>query len=227
VRGVLGNDELAIRIVLAAALGAGIGFERELADQPAGLRTHILVSLGAALFTLVGTFGLTLAEHQDIVRFDPTRIAAQVVTGVGFLGAGAILQQGLNVRGLTTAASLWVTAAMGTAVGLGYYLAATMTLAVAVIALMALKPVEHVVLQRLSSVHRSLLVEAESEFRLADLRRALEDSGTAVRSVGVTDEGGGTDQYVLSVRLARGQSPRVVVDAALSVPGVIRADWHS
>jgi putative Mg2+ transporter-C (MgtC) family protein len=224
---VLGNDELAIRIVLAAVLGAGIGFERELADQAAGLRTHILVSLGAALFTLVGTFGLSLAEHQNIVRLDPTRVAAQVVTGVGFLGAGAILQQGLNIRGLTTAASLWVTAAIGTAVGLGYYLAASMTLAVAVVALLALKPVERAVLQRLSSLHRKLIVEAESEFRLADLRRALEETGTAMRTVGVTDEGEVTDQYVLSVRLPRGLSHRVVIEAAEGVPGVIRVAWDS
>jgi putative Mg2+ transporter-C (MgtC) family protein len=224
---VLGNDELAIRIILAAALGAGIGFERELSDQPAGLRTHILVSLGAALFTLVGTFGFTLGTHQNMVRFDPTRVAAQVVTGVGFLGAGAILQQGLNVRGLTTAASLWVTAAMGTAVGLGYYAAATMTLGVAVVALFALKPVESVVLARLSAVHRKLLVEAGPELRLADLRRALEQTGTAVRAIGVTEDGDGTDQYVLSLRLPRGQAPRVVVDAAVGVPGVTRVDWDA
>ena len=223
----LGNDELAIRIVLAAALGAGIGFERELSDQPAGLRTHILVSLGAALFTLVGTFGFTLGTHQGMVRFDPTRVAAQVVTGIGFLGAGAILQQGLNVRGLTTAASLWVTAAIGTAVGLGYYAAAAITLGVAVVALLALKPVERVVLHRLSAVHRKLLVEAEPELRLADLRMALEQTGTAVRAIGVTEERDGTDQYVLSLRLSRGQAPRVVEDAAVGVPGVTRVDWDA
>jgi putative Mg2+ transporter-C (MgtC) family protein len=224
---VLGNEELAIRIILAAALGAGVGFERELSDQPAGLRTHILVSLGAALFTLVGTFGFTLGTHENLVRFDPTRVAAQVVTGVGFLGAGAILQQGLNVRGLTTAASLWVTAAIGTAVGLGYYAAATFTLGVAIVALLALKPVERAVLQRLSAVHRKLLVEADPDLRLADLRRALEQTGTAVRAIGVTEEREGADQYVLSLRLPRGQSSRVVTDAAAAVPGVTRVDWDS
>ncbi|MDQ4025769.1 MAG: MgtC/SapB family protein, partial [Actinomycetota bacterium] len=107
--------ELVLRIVLAAALGGFIGFERELSDQPAGFRTHMLVSVGAALFTVAGAYGVEdlFAEQTGRVRYDPTRIAAQIVTGIGFLGAGAIIQQGFSVRGLTTAASLWVTAAVG------------------------------------------------------------------------------------------------------------------
>src|SRR3712207_3489265 len=118
----LTTGELVLRVLIAALLGGLVGFEREFSDQPAGFRTHILVSLGAALFSLVGAYGVEeffRGEGAD-VRLDPTRIAAQVVTGIGFLGAGAILQQGVNVRGLTTAAALWVTAAIGTAVGLGY-----------------------------------------------------------------------------------------------------------
>lgn len=116
----LETGELILRVLLAGALGGLIGLEREFSDQPAGFRTHILVSLGAALFTLVGAYGLVDFSPGDTFQFDPTRIAAQVVTGIGFLGAGAILRQGLNVRGLTTAAALWVTAAVGTAAGFGY-----------------------------------------------------------------------------------------------------------
>ena len=91
-----------VRLGLSVVFGAVIGLERELAAQPAGLRTHILVALGAALFTLVGT---------EVAGTDPTRIAAQVVSGVGFLGAGAILREGPTIRGLTTAATLWAAAA--------------------------------------------------------------------------------------------------------------------
>lgn len=101
-----------LRLAVALLLGALIGYERERAGKPAGVRTHGMVSLGAALFTLVSLHGFGSAS-------DPARVAAQVVTGIGFLGAGAILHQRNIVHGLTTAASLWVTAAIGVAVGVG------------------------------------------------------------------------------------------------------------
>ncbi|MGH2794095.1 MAG: MgtC/SapB family protein [Actinomycetota bacterium] len=134
-----------VRILVAAALGGIVGIERELRDQPAGFRTHMLVSLGACLFTLVGAFGfVTLTGGQNIaaVNADVTRVASQVVVGIGFLGGGAILRHGTTVRGLTTAASLWVTAAVGLAVGMGFYFGATATALVAVFALAGLKPIE-------------------------------------------------------------------------------------
>ncbi len=128
--------ELTGRILLAALLGGVIGIEREFSDQPAGFRTHILVSLGAALFTLVGAYGVEpFLGADEGVRFDPTRIAAQVVTGIGFLGAGAILQQGVNVRGLTTAAALWASAAAGLAAGIGDFSTGLALVAVTVLAL--------------------------------------------------------------------------------------------
>lgn len=134
-----------VRILVAAALGGVVGIERELRDQPAGFRTHMLVALGACLFTLVGAFGFqTLTGDQPIaaVNADVTRVASQVVVGIGFLGGGAILRHGSTIRGLTTAASLWVTAAVGLAVGMGFYFAATAVAIVAVVALAGLKPIE-------------------------------------------------------------------------------------
>ncbi|WP_433618692.1 MgtC/SapB family protein [Dactylosporangium sp. CA-139114] len=121
------------QVLLAAGLGAVIGLEREFGAQPAGLRTHILVSLGAALFTLAGV---------GLQRSDPTRVAAQVVTGIGFLGGGAIFKEGVTVRGLTTAASLWVTAAVGLAVGLRAWPAALVTTVLTVTVLWLLKVAE-------------------------------------------------------------------------------------
>src|SRR5881394_2155774 len=121
------------QILVAAVLGGAIGVEREITAQPAGLRTHMLVSLGAALFTLVG---------MHVGDNSPTRIAAQVVTGIGFLGGGAILREGANVRGLTTAASLWVTAAIGLAVGLQSWLAAAATTVVALAVLWLIRYLE-------------------------------------------------------------------------------------
>jgi putative Mg2+ transporter-C (MgtC) family protein len=110
--------DLVLRLTVGLVLGAVIGFEREMAHQPAGFRTHSLVSLGAALFTVVSAFGFA----GDLV--DPTRIAAQIVSGIGFIGAGTILQYRGHIRGLTTAASLWSVAAIGTAAGAGLYVVA-------------------------------------------------------------------------------------------------------
>src|SRR5437879_8258507 len=97
--------DLVFRMLVAAVLGAAIGFEREIHDHPAGMRTHLLVALGSALFTLVSIFGFIGAVAGQ-VPVDPSRVAAQIVTGIGFLGAGAILKYGTSIRGLTTAASL-------------------------------------------------------------------------------------------------------------------------
>lgn len=147
--------DLLVRLVVAAMLGAAIGFEREYSEQPAGLRTHLLVSLGACLFTLAGAYGLEAFSGRADLNFDPTRIAAQVVTGIGFLGAGAILREGVNIRGLTTAAALWVTAAVGLAVGLGFWAGAAAATAIAVIALYGLKRVEKVLFPRLRGTGRT------------------------------------------------------------------------
>jgi len=131
--------DVLFRLGVAAGLGAVIGLERELDEKAAGLRTHMLVSLGAALFTMVGAYGFHdfLTGGGAIVRTDPSRIAAQVVTGIGFLGAGVIFRQGFTVRGLTTAASLWVVAAVGMASGAGFWKGAVVG---AVVGIVSLRP---------------------------------------------------------------------------------------
>ena len=106
--------QMLVQMVLAVALGTMVGYEREHEGKPAGMRTHGMVALGAALFTLVSIHGFGGTS-------DPARLAAQIVSGVGFLGAGAILHDRGSIRGLTTAASLWVTAAIGTTIGAGMY----------------------------------------------------------------------------------------------------------
>lgn len=122
---------MVLRLLLAAALGAVIGYQRERANKPAGMRTHILISLGSALFTVVSIFGF--GDGVDV-----SRVAAGVVTGIGFIGAGVIFRgmRGDHVMGLTTAASVWVTAAIGLAAGAGMYLIATVVAAIAVLVLM-------------------------------------------------------------------------------------------
>src|SRR5256885_10105974 len=110
--------DLAVRMFVAAVLGAAIGLEREIHEHPAGMRTHLLVALGSAIFTVLSIFGFEGVGRGNVAAsVDPTRIAAQIVSGIGFLGAGAILKYGTSIRGLTTAASLWTAAAIGMAAG--------------------------------------------------------------------------------------------------------------
>jgi len=129
--------EATLRLLAAAALSGVIGMEREIAQKTAGLRTHMLVGLGAGLFTLIGAAAFPGA--------DPARVAAQIVPGVGFLGAGAIFRHGLNVKGLTTAAGLWSVAAVGMAAGAGWYAVATAATVVALVVLYAFWLVEWLV----------------------------------------------------------------------------------
>ncbi|PTL81470.1 methyltransferase [Vitiosangium sp. GDMCC 1.1324] len=136
-----------IRLVTAFGLGFSLGFERELRGQDAGLRTHILVCLGACLFTLCSL----LVEHPLEagvpleVRADISRIASQIVVGIGFLGGGAILHHGASTKGLTTAANLWLTASVGLAVGLGFPVLAAATTVLALVALIGLRVLERAI----------------------------------------------------------------------------------
>jgi putative Mg2+ transporter-C (MgtC) family protein len=136
--------ELGLRLTAGLVMGAIIGFERELHRQPAGFRTHSLVALGAALFTIISAYGFT----GPLV--DPTRIAAQIVSGIGFIGAGTILQYRGNIRGLTTAASLWSVAAIGTAAGAGLLILAAVGTALILVVLAVLDRIEAFVTRRLN-----------------------------------------------------------------------------
>ena len=130
-----GEFDLALRVLVALIIGLALGLEREVRGNPAGLRTTGLVTAGACLFAGVGL--LPMAKTVD-----PTRIAAQIVTGVGFLGAGAILRQGEDIKGLTTAASIWMAAAIGLAVGFGYYVTAIVSAMLVLLTLVGLRWVE-------------------------------------------------------------------------------------
>jgi putative Mg2+ transporter-C (MgtC) family protein len=135
--------DIAARLLVAALLGAAIGLEREIHDHPAGMRTHLLVAVGSALFTVVSIFGFVgVLEAGQGAPVDPSRVAAQVVTGIGFLGAGAILKFGTTVRGLTTAASLWTAAAIGMAAGAADYVLSAVGTAIVVFSLWPLNWVE-------------------------------------------------------------------------------------
>jgi len=138
------DSELIIRLLLAAGLGALVGLERELRQKSAGLRTNTLIAVGAAMFTL-----MSIEMAEGTAAADRTRIAAQIVTGIGFLGAGAIMRTGSGISGLTTAATVWVNAAIGVAAGGGEYHLALLATGVTLVVLLALSPLEDWIDRRL------------------------------------------------------------------------------
>jgi putative Mg2+ transporter-C (MgtC) family protein len=219
--------EILLRVGLAAVLGGAIGFERELREREAGLRTHMLVSVGAALFTLVSAFAWTDWQFSNAsgVVFDPTRIAAQVVTGIGFLGAGAIIRQGLSVRGLTTAATLWVVAAIGMATGAGFYSAAVITTVLVLFSLYPLRIVAYRVSERIRPEEGRLAVELTAGASTVSVLQAAEGAGAQVRSLEFEEEGE-TRRVDMRVRVHSGRTPAELIDALSRTNQVKGARWN-
>jgi putative Mg2+ transporter-C (MgtC) family protein len=208
----LGWDDNLVRLSVAAGLGGLIGLERELRDREAGFRTHILVCLGSALFTIVSAYGFRgfLTSGDQVIRADPTRIAAQIVTGIGFLGAGAIIRQGFSVRGLTTAATLWVSAAIGIAAGAGYYSGAVIGTAITLLALWPLRLLAYYVVEYVRPEEQRMLVELAPKTSVSELMSALEREHAHVESIQVEDE---LDRRVVTLTL---DTPSERLVAALS-----------
>jgi putative Mg2+ transporter-C (MgtC) family protein len=183
--------ELALRLGVAAGLTGLIGLERELRERAAGLRTHMLVGVGSALFTIVSAYGWSdfVFNRDEGTILDPTRIAAQIVTGIGFLGAGAIIRQGLSVRGLTTAAGLWVVAAIGMAAGAGYYSAALVGTAIVLVGLGPIRWLEGAPLIRdLRREGRILEIDLRPGEALGAVLDVIHDRAVRLSRVEITDE---------------------------------------
>jgi putative Mg2+ transporter-C (MgtC) family protein len=219
--------EILVRVGLAAALGGAIGLEREIREREAGLRTHMLVSVGAALFTLVSAYAWSdfrFSTPEGVV-FDPTRIAAQVVSGIGFLGAGAIIRQGLSVRGLTTAATLWVVAAIGMAAGAGYYVAAVLTTALVIFSLWPMRIAAHRLTTRFQAEEGRLAIEVPPGTETAELVRGIEQSGGLVRSFEFQQEED-RKRVELRVRMQEGHEAAQLVDAMAVREDVLAARWN-
>jgi putative Mg2+ transporter-C (MgtC) family protein len=170
--GSISDGEIVLRLAIVVVLCGAIGLERQARDQIAGVRTHVIVGVGAALFTLVSAYGFPEFGQS---RIDPTRIAAQVVSGIGFLGAGVILRHGVTVRGVTTAAALWISAAIGMATAAGFYVGAVAATAIALVTLVALRRLKPVVRRRLAgetlSLELDLVPGASVRSLLGELRR--------------------------------------------------------
>lgn len=182
-------DELQIltRLSIAVVLGGLVGLERERSRRAAGLRTHIMVCLGSCLMMLLSIYGFAAFVYELNVRVDPARLAAAVITGVGFLGAGTILHTGRSVTGLTTAASIWVTAAIGLGVGAGFYFAAAISTLFVLIVLWALNKVEKKLFRRKSERLIVLHVDDRPGV-LQRLEETVERGGGELRRLRFRDE---------------------------------------
>ncbi|SHH47622.1 MgtC/SapB family protein [Bradyrhizobium erythrophlei] len=189
------DSEILIRLVIAAALGSLIGFERERLLWAAGIRTHMLVCVGSCLIMIVSQYGFSNILTQQNIVLDPSRIAAQVVSGIGFLGAGAILARGEIVKGLT--ASIWTVAAVGLAVGGGLDLAASASTVIVLIILVGIKPLEEAYHSRNQSCQLSVEVDNGS-LTPALLREALDlRAGQIKRFLVERRNSEGTDDLVV------------------------------
>jgi len=220
----LGWVEALARLALAAGLGGAIGIERELRDRYAGLRTHLLVSLGSALFTLVSAYAWTGFKFGNGVSYDPTRIAAQVVTGIGFLGAGAIMRQGISVHGLTTAATLWMSAAVGMTAATGFYAVAALATAVTLIVLWPLRIFERRYIDRIRSSSAHIIVDLKLGSDAAPVLRYLESERAALVGVQVSDEAR-RRKLVADVELERDVRMVEIINGLLALEGVTGAQW--
>jgi len=187
--------EIALRLVLAVIFGSIIGLEREKNNHPAGFRTHILVCTGAALITLVSIYSFPGG--------DPARVAAQIVSGIGFLGAGTIMREGTTIRGLTTAASLWSVAGVGMAIGAGFYLGALLTTVLMIIVLFFFNSLERRILQG----HYHVI-----ELTIADVPGQLGQVGSQLGEMGVS---------IKSMQISPGKGDHVQVEIGIKTPAPV------
>lgn len=222
----IGEGELLLRLAVATVLCGLIGLERESRDQVAGLRTHMLVGIGAALFTLVSAYGFEEFSRDegpgDFPRYDPTRIAAQIVTGVGFLGAGAIIRQGFNVRGVTTAAALWISAAVGMAAGAGYYLGAVATTILVLAALIGFRLVRPAIMSTLRSDFVVLDLDLEPGANVAEAIAAMIKGEVRIEAMDSEIEGD-RERATFELRLPPRQAVEPLLRELSDIPGVAHA----
>jgi putative Mg2+ transporter-C (MgtC) family protein len=217
----IAHTDILIRLALAAVLGALIGLDRERLAWAAGLRTHMMVSVGAALFMLVSAYGFADALHQPgDVRLDVSRVAAQVASGIGFLGAGTIMLRRQIIHGLTTAASLWSVAAVGLAAGGGMYFAAVGATALMLIILVVIKPIE----SHMRTARQTWLISLNIDHEhcsLAAISAVIDKAGLKRETVNVRSTPDQTEDEVrIGIKQAPMQAVNAVLDALRTQPGV-------
>jgi putative Mg2+ transporter-C (MgtC) family protein len=208
----------ALRLLVAMVLGGLIGWQRESAEKPAGFRTHILVCVGATLFTLISAVGFFGTGA------DPARVASNIVVGIGFLGAGTIFRTGGSVQGLTTAASLWTVAAIGTAVGIGYYTGAVIATVIVVSVLTFFKMLEGTIPRR--GLGRLVLTMTDRPGQLGRIGTTLGTFGVNIEHVDLSSRVDGRVVMDLAVRVPARLSRHELMVAMGDLEGVDEVRWE-
>jgi len=224
--------EIALRMLMAFCIGGLIGLEREMGDHPAGLRTHILVCVGSALLVILSIYGFAQFAYEFNVRMDPARLAAQVVTGVGFLGAGTIMRTGMTISGLTTAASLWVVAALGLAVGAGFYFGALLTAFLTIVCLFLLNKLEKAFTKSRSI--REMTIEAwDGPGQIGAILGSLQSLGVRIKGIHVEnfekeagDETKPAIRMKMNVKLDKPKKRIEILGKIMALPEVISVDTN-
>ena len=213
------EGQIIIRILVGAILGAMVGLERERHDQPAGLRTHMILVIGATL-AMVLSVNVGYLFARPGTPSDPARLAAQVISGIGFLGAGAILRYGLSVKGLTTATSLWTMAIVGMAVGAGYYLIGIVSTALMLIVLSLVNVVENRFLR--TSVSRFITIEAiYHKGGVRSIRKMIQSFSDSISSFNIQKNVKSKRLRIQVVaRISRNQHLEELIEAISEVEGV-------
>lgn len=204
---------------MAAVIGGFIGLEREIHGRPAGLRTHLLVAMGSCLAMLLSVYGFGAGWNRD-----PARLAAQVLSGIGFLGAGTILREGVTVKGLTTAASLWLVAGIGLAIGVGFYLAAIVATVFAAAALFFLEKLE----KRFISpwAHNLEASIADRPGKLGEICSIIGQHGLSIRQIDLDRSAEDTVAITVTVEGRTGKSPEKLLEDLRSLEGIHRLKWR-
>ncbi|MEW6107394.1 MAG: MgtC/SapB family protein, partial [Bacillota bacterium] len=220
---VIPQTEMVLRLVLAVVFGGLIGLERESHKRPAGFRTHILVCVGSALVMMISQYAFV--GFTRVIQYDPGRIAAQVVSGIGFLGAGTILREGATIKGLTTAASLWVVAGIGLAVGTGFYLAGAMTTGIVVVVLIALDRFER---RFIYTKRDTLFVQMQDRpGQLGAIATVLGKYGVSIKDVEMeTLEAGHEASLHLALEVPFSVRKDRLLDEIAAVEGVYRVGYE-
>lgn len=219
---------ITLRLLLSLVLGGIIGFEREMNQHAAGFRTNILVCIGSSLIMLLSIYGFNAFVDEPNVRIDPARLAAQVISGIGFLGAGTIIRTGMSVKGLTTAATLWVMAAIGLAVGAGFYFPAILTCGLVFVSLQLLNKIE----LRYLVANKALSMEVTysggpgtlgmiSKQLIAEQVEIRNMNVTDAQSVGPTEGTASPLQMIIMIMMPEKKSMSDLIEHVKAIPGVI------
>ena len=219
----LTSTEIITRLLLAFLLGGLIGFERELHGRVAGLRTHMLVCVGSTLLMLTGMY--LFYQNRDTASIDPTRIAAGVVTGIGFLGAGTIMRFRASIRGLTTAASLWTVTGIGLAIGSGFCFGAAVSSVLVLVVLLLLSKVEKTLIHK--DRFKILSVETVGNAQqLKDIRAVLAEYSVEIKDIEIKKQSEGTNVIIeFELKLIANSDNDQIISRTMHIQGVECASW--